>query len=46
MLAEVLALSPIDLLVGEPQAWRFHVPVVKALDVGSDFCQEIGTTGS
>jgi hypothetical protein len=46
MFAEVIALAPVDLLVREPQTWRFQMPVIEALDVGRDFRQEIGTTGS
>lgn len=36
-----LPLTPIDLLVREPQPWRFEMTVVESLDVGRDLGEKI-----
>jgi hypothetical protein len=41
MLAEVLPLSPVDLLVWVPKAWSFEVAGVETLNVRSDFKKKI-----
>jgi hypothetical protein len=42
MVGEVLSLSPVDLLVGKPEARCLEVTVKKTLNVRCNFGEEIG----